>query len=68
MTARDMTAHAVVDVQSGLLDGWHYADFAAVRRIADDLQRTYGREFAVVSTTRAFPIPPHRRLRLEALE
>lgn len=69
MTARDpMTAFAIVDVLSGLMDGWYYSDFAAVRRLANDLQREYGREFAVVSSTHAFPISPARRLRLEALE
>ena len=61
-----MSAYAIVDPESGLMDGWYYASRAAVRRLADDFERRTGRPLAVVATSAPFKIPDHRRLTLEA--
>ena len=60
-----MTAFAIVDPESGRMDGWYYSSRADVRRLADAMEREARRPLAVVQTSEPFKIPDHRRLTLE---
>jgi hypothetical protein len=60
-----MSAYAIVDPESGLMDGWYYSSRADVRRLADAMERAARHPLAVVQSSKPFPIPDHRRLTLE---
>jgi hypothetical protein len=60
-----VSAFAIVDPESGRMDGWYYSSRADVRRLADAMERETRRPLAVVQSSKPFPIPDHRRLILE---
>lgn len=55
--------HSIVEIDTGMMTRWHGLPYEEVRRVADALERKFpGKRFAVISSSRPFAIPAHRRL------